>query len=225
MPTTIVTIPVIVSAFTFRAILFLWWGISLYLRQQSKSRALKEKIHWGAEGSGVVAGGPTSLTDKDGESQPVLRYISRLGKLMVSEESDDYSRMRISFLRAGFQRSNAAAIFWGIKCLLAICLSVVFILCRVTVFSIFNPVLSLALCLLSAMIGFYLPDLFLTIRVRRRRDRIAKGLPDALDLLVVCVESGMGLDAAINRVSEELRISNRDFSDELKLYNLELRAG
>ena len=226
MPTTIVSIPVIVSAFTFLAILFLWWGVSLYLRQQSKSRALKEKVHWGAEGTGgVVVGGPTSLTSTDVESQRVLSFISRLGKLMVSEQSDDYSRMRINFLRAGFHRSNAVAIFWGCKCLLAICLSVTFILCRVTVFSIFNPALSLAFCLLCAMIGFYLPDLFLNIRIRRRRDRIAKGLPDALDLLVVCVESGMGLDAAIARVAKELQLSNKDFSEELKLYNLELRAG
>ena len=73
--------------------------------------------------------------------------------------------------------------------------------------------------------GFYLPDFFLSIRIGRRKDKIAKGLPDALDLLVVCVEAGMGLDAAINRVAEELRLSNRHFSDELKLYNLELRAG
>jgi tight adherence protein C len=75
------------------------------------------------------------------------------------------------------------------------------------------------------MIGFYLPDIYLTIRIRKRRDKIAKGLPDALDLLVVCVESGMGLDAAVSRVAEELKLSNKDLSDELKLYNLELRAG
>ena len=226
MPTTIVNIPVIVSGFTFLAILCLWWGVSLYLRQQSKSRAFKEKVHWGSEGAGgVVAGGPASLTNKDAAAQPILGYISRLGKLVASEQSTDYSRMKINFLRAGFHQLNAVFIFWGIKCLLAISLAVGFILFRVTVFNILNPTLSMALCLLSAMVGFYLPDLILTIRIARRKDRISKGLPDALDLLVVCVESGMGLDAAVNRVSEELRLSNKDFSDELKLYNLELRAG
>lgn len=226
MPTTIVNIPVIVSGFTFLAILCLWWGVSLYLRQQSKSRAFKEKVHWGSEGAGgVVAGGPSSLTNKDAASQPILGYISRLGKLVASEQSTDYSRMKINFLRAGFHQLNTVFIFWGIKCLLAISLAVAFILFRVTVFNILNPTLSMALCLLSAMVGFYLPDLILSIRIARRKDRIAKGLPDALDLLVVCIESGMGLDSAINRVSEELRLSNRDFSDELKLYNLELRAG
>jgi tight adherence protein C len=216
--------------------------VSLYLRQQSKGRALKEKVRWGNEGAGgVLVGGPASLTNKDAAAGSVLRYISRLGKLVASEESTDYTRMKINFLRAGFPQINAVAIFWGIKCLLAICLSVGFILFRVTVFNILNPTMSMAICLLSAMVGFYLPDVCLTIRIARRKDRIAKGLPDALDLLVVCIESGMGLDAAINRVSEELtgmgldaainrvseelRLSNRDFSDELKLYNLELRAG
>jgi len=226
MPTTTVYIPVIVSVCSFLVILFLWWGVSLYLRQQSKGRALKEKVRWGNEGAGgVLVGGPASLTNKDAAAGSVLRYISRLGKLVASEESTDYSRMKINFLRAGFHQLNAVAIFWGIKCLLAICLSVGFILFRVTVFNILNPTMSMAICLLSAMVGFYLPDFCLTIRIARRKDRIAKGLPDALDLLVVCIEAGMGLDAAINRVSEELRLSNRDFSDELKLYNLELRAG
>jgi len=226
MPTTIVYIPVIVSAFTFLFILFLWWGVSLYLRQQAKSRELKQKVHWGSEGTGgVIAGGTASLTNQGGETTPLLGYISQLGKLMTSEKSADYSRMRINFFRAGFHNSNAITIFWGIKCLLAICLATAFILCRLTVFNIINPSLTLVLCLMSAMLGFYLPDLFLSIRIARRKDKMAKGLPDALDLLVVCIEAGMGLDAAINRVAEELRLTNRHLSDELKLYNLELRAG
>ena len=84
MPTTIVNIPVIVSAFTFLTILFLWWGVSLYLRQQAKSRALKEKVHWGSEGTGgTLAGGPASLTNGGAATTPLLGYISRLGKLVT----------------------------------------------------------------------------------------------------------------------------------------------
>ena len=59
----------------------------------------------------------------------------------------------------------------------------------------------------------------------RRKDMIVKGFPDALDLLVVCVEAGMGLDAAINRVAEEIRLSSPVLSDEFRILNLELRAG
>ena len=74
-------------------------------------------------------------------------------------------------------------------------------------------------------IGFYLPDIWLRIKTARRRERIAKGIPDALDLLVVCVEASMGLNAAINRVGEEIKFTHREVSDEFKLLNLELRTG
>jgi tight adherence protein C len=76
-----------------------------------------------------------------------------------------------------------------------------------------------------AVFGFYLPDIWLKIRTANRKDKITRGFPDALDLLVVCVEAGMGLDAAINRVAEEISLSNKILSDELKVLNLELRAG
>ena len=76
-----------------------------------------------------------------------------------------------------------------------------------------------------ALLGFYLPDIYLKLKIRRRKDKIVKGFPDALDLLVVCVEAGMGLDAAINRVAEEIRLSSQVISDEFKILNLELRAG
>jgi tight adherence protein C len=76
-----------------------------------------------------------------------------------------------------------------------------------------------------AFFGYYLPDIWLRIRTARRRKKIFNGLPDTLDLLVVCVEAGMGLDAAISRVGEEIRFTDRELSDELRLLNLELRAG
>jgi tight adherence protein C len=76
-----------------------------------------------------------------------------------------------------------------------------------------------------ALMGLFLPDIWLRIRIAKRRERIFKGFPDALDLLVVCVEAGMGIDSAINRVAEEMKISNKTLSDELKLLNLEIRAG
>jgi tight adherence protein C len=88
-----------------------------------------------------------------------------------------------------------------------------------------DPTMSLASCLLLAILGFYAPDIWLRVRTARRKDKILKGIPDALDILVVCVEAGMGLDAAIKRVADEIRLTNKPLSDELKLFNLELLAG
>ena len=81
------------------------------------------------------------------------------------------------------------------------------------------------ICMFLAVGGFYLPEIWLRRRIANRRERIFLGLPDLLDLLVICVEAGMGLDAAFSRVAEEMRLSNRVLSDEFRLLNLELRAG
>jgi tight adherence protein C len=78
---------------------------------------------------------------------------------------------------------------------------------------------------LSALLGFYLPDIWLRQKTDKRKEKILNALPDALDLLVVCVESGMGLDSAIYRVAQEMRLNSPELSDELQLMNLELRAG
>jgi len=79
--------------------------------------------------------------------------------------------------------------------------------------------------LVGAATGFMLPDLWLTYAISQRRDRIRLSLPDALDLLVICMEAGLGLDQALVRVGQELRITHPDLSDEFLLVNLEQRAG
>jgi tight adherence protein C len=75
------------------------------------------------------------------------------------------------------------------------------------------------------VIGFYVPNVWLRFRTAKRKEKLMEGFPDALDLLVVCVEAGMGLDAAIRRVGEEIKLSNEILSDELNQLYLELRAG
>jgi tight adherence protein C len=75
------------------------------------------------------------------------------------------------------------------------------------------------------LLGMALPDFWLRIKTSGRKERIEKAFPDALDLLVVCVEAGMGLDASFNRIGKELELTHPDLSAEFKLMNLELRAG
>ena len=85
-----------------------------------------------------------------------------------------------------------------------------------------NPIVFL---LMAAIAGYLLPELWLGWRVRARQHRLRKGLPDALDLLVICIEAGLGLDQALLRVSQELQITHRELSQELQLVNLEMRVG
>jgi tight adherence protein C len=85
-----------------------------------------------------------------------------------------------------------------------------------------NPFLVFAVALLA---GYLLPDMWLVWRVSSRQHRLRKGLPDSLDLLVICVEAGLGLDQALLRVAEELRITHPELCEELQLVNLEMRVG
>jgi tight adherence protein C len=79
--------------------------------------------------------------------------------------------------------------------------------------------------LIMAAVGFLGPDFWLTGAVTRRRERIRLALPDALDLLVICMEAGLGMDQALIRIGEELHIAHKDLSDELLFIRLEQRAG
>ena len=149
----------------------------------------------------------------------VERVLSDVGKLVPTSTSKGLSRTHRMMIRAGYRRPEVVYAMQGIKVLLPIGL-----LCLVyfTGFFRLNP----ALILLSAPVaGFMLPELWLSMKVRRRQRRIIIGLPDALDLMVVCVEAGLGLDQAIQRIAQELRISHPDLSEELRLVNLEMRVG
>lgn len=80
-------------------------------------------------------------------------------------------------------------------------------------------------CLALAGVGYLLPDIWLTRAVKKRKHRIQKGIPDAIDLLVICVEAGLGLDQAMLRVGQELAVSYPELNEEFTQINLEQKAG
>jgi tight adherence protein C len=119
---------------------------------------------------------------------------------------------------AGFRNNEAIVIFFGIRVGVAVALFALFAL----------PVIvrpSLLLALGGAGLGFMLPNIVLGRIAKRRQRRIQLSLPDMLDLLVVSVEAGLGLDQAMLRVGQEIAFAHKDLSDELRLINLELQAG
>ena len=116
-------------------------------------------------------------------------------------------------------------LFFGMKVFLAILLVVIFFIIKISMLKIMTSLNFMLLSVTLALIGFYLPNLWLRLKIARRKEKIIKSFPDALDLMVVCVEAGVGLDAAIYRVGEEMKLSNKVLSEEFKLLSLELRAG
>ena len=141
------------------------------------------------------------------------------------EESIDYSAVRLKFLRAGLRAQNSATAFWGSKIYMGLFFLIGFVLSHIFIFKALDNTVFVGLAVLLGISGFYLPDIWLYFKSNARRDKIVEGLPDALDLLGLCIEAGMGWDSAVNRVARELSTVNRVLSEELNLMNLELRAG
>lgn len=154
-----------------------------------------------------------------------FRFLQRMGKKVSPEGSDQYSLTRKRFLKAGLRWEGAPSVFWGIKILLPVIMVAVFIVLQMNITGPLPSHMAILVFILLAAGGFYAPDFWLQFKTATRRDELFRGLPDALDLMVVCVEAGMGLDATINRVGDEMALSNKVISDEFKLINLELRAG
>lgn len=147
-----------------------------------------------------------------------LDTLASIGRLLPVD-SGPGSRAQVLMLRAGYRSANAVLAMWGVGVLLPIALVA---LVYTTGIYRSNPIVYF---LAAAVGGYLLPELWLVWRVSVRQHRLRRGLPDGLDLLVICVEAGLGLDQALMRVAQELRISHRELSDELQLVNTEMRVG
>jgi len=150
--------------------------------------------------------------------------VSPLAKYVVPKASAERASTQANLVQAGFRSPQALRNFYGLKAILAIAFPAVLLLV-----ARWLPELStnaiIFMGVLGAFIGVRLPDRVLEHLRQRRIKRLRNGLPDALDLLVVCVESGLGLAPAIERVAKELEFSHTDLAQELSLVNAEMRAG
>jgi len=147
----------------------------------------------------------------------MMDALKRMGRAAPKSPSE-MGKLQRRLVSAGFRANEALIVFLGIRVAVA---AMLFGLLATPL--IFRPNLPLALG--GAALGYLLPNIVLARLEKRRQHRIRLSLPDALDLLVVSVEAGLGLDLAIQRVGEELAFAHRELCDELRLINFELRAG
>lgn len=155
----------------------------------------------------------------------VIKLSGVFAKLSIPEEGWEQSPLRIRFMNAGYRNENAPILYFSAKTLLAIVPPILlFIVLRLSASSLTTPPM-LALLLIVAAMGYYLPNAILARLVFYRQRSIFENFPDAADLMLVCVESGMALDAALNKVAEEMRLKSEALAEELQLVNLEMRAG
>jgi len=151
------------------------------------------------------------------------RAAAWFGDAVKPKEAVELSKARATLVQAGYRQPSAVEIYWGLKAgagLIGLVLGVL-----VAMSGRVSGQYKMIVVVLLVAIGFYLPGFILNSRVKARQKAITRSLPDALDMLVVCVEAGMGLDAAIYRVCLELTQKDPILSSELRLLTLELRAG
>jgi tight adherence protein C len=147
----------------------------------------------------------------------VVEVLKRVGTV-APRSASEMGKLQQRLVSAGYRSNEAIAVFFGIR---AACALLVFAVLVSPIFARANLPVALAGCAL----GYLLPSMALARMAKKRQHRIRLGLPDALDLLVVSVEAGLGLDQAIQRVGQELEFAHPDLAQELGLINLELRAG
>ena len=143
-----------------------------------------------------------------------------LAKLSLPEDGWEVSPIRIRFINAGWRKSTAPALFYAAKTGLALLLPLLaYLLLRHGDHELFLWLV------LAAALGYYLPDFWLKHCLKERQREIFETFPDALDLMTVCVEAGLAMDAALARVAQEIGMKSEILAEELQLVTLELRAG
>ena len=171
---------------------------------------------------GPVAGDP--LLGDVGEDAPglLVSLIRQIGeKVPISPQ--DAGDAKHELVAAGIRWDGAVGVLYGVRILLFAALVILAFILRTEITS--NPVLRVVLVIAAGLAGFFGPFLYLERLVDKRREELRYSLPDALDLMVVSVEAGLGLDQAIQYVARELAVTHKDLSEEFGLLHLEMRAG
>lgn len=218
-------VPFLAASLVFVVICLLSMGILVYFKELAERRKLVEKLKTASEEDALYLDDSGSASLSNARSGPVLRFLNAIGMKFKTRDSKDAAATKLKFQRAGMRGANVATIFWGTKVLLAVAFPMAFMVLVTTFFRALQYQHMVLTAVFFVLLGLALPDIWLRIKTSRRKERIEKAFPDALDLLVVCVEAGMGLDAAFNRVGKELGLTHAELSEEFKLMNLELRAG
>ena len=196
-------------------------GIYSFLNSRRALQAVRRKVEgrWEGAGAAETPGSAASVTEG------LFQSLTFLGRWAKPRREEEISRTRKRLLQAGYRATDALMIFLGFKILLMAVLPALYVFLRPPGLSTLPALHTMFFLILAALIGFYVPDLWLRLRTRRRTRQIFEGFPDALDLMVVCVEAGLGLDAAIRRVGQEMKLAHKALHEELALVDFGLRAG
>lgn len=170
-------------------------------------------------------GGKNASAGREKAKKNFTQFLKKLAPTSNKSDKDDWekNKLRKDLLAAGFRSNEALSVFIGIKILMALALPVLAL--TATLSANAKPILTLMATFGGAVIGFIGPSLILEKIGAKRGKKVIRELPSVLDLLVIAVEAGLGLDAAIKRVTAELKNSAPLLCEELTILSMELKLG
>ncbi len=163
--------------------------------------------------------------DTRGWTERMARVVRPLAKLSVPEEGWEKSALRTRFMCAGWRNPAAPALYFATKSMLALGAPAI---TGLVLFFLPGPIEStkvIMLLLVTGACGYYLPNVVMRQIVARRKREIFESIPDALDLLTVCVEAGLSLERGLVKVAAEIHIKSVTLAHELQIVLMEMRAG
>jgi tight adherence protein C len=171
----------------------------------------------------------TAVTTQRAKPRGIKGTIQQTGASLTSvveqfervlpKSKEEVSVVQQRLIRAGYRNDSTLKFFYGAKLVTPLVLCTLLLVTGIGHYSPFF------FYLVALGVGFMIPDFWLTNRIKKRQARITRGLPDVLDLLVICVEAGLSLDQGLARTAEELTTTRPDLSDELSVVALEQAAG
>lgn len=191
----------------------------LYVFSPNRMRGRMEQLAGQAGGLTAEPGPQQAWVDK------LAQWAQPVSRLSLPKEGWEHSQLRVRFMNAGWRNASAAPVYFAAKTILAIVLPMIGLVATSGHPGLQEQSVMFSLLAVLGAIGYYLPNVVLARKVAQRQRTVFEEFPDVIDLLTVCVEAGLGLDAALMRVADELALRCPVLADELQLMLLELRSG
>ncbi len=211
-------VPFLGALFTFLAVVLATSAAFLYVNSREAVQTWRRR----ADGTPSEETGDSVSGQLMAQLHAVLEWFARMNQPANIEEARATRRKLIT---AGYRSGKASVFFIGSKLFLAVLMTAVMALipAKALGFPTFSNLVFYYV--MAAACGYYAPVLWLRRAIAQRKDALQRAIPDALDLMVVCVEAGLGLDQAIARVGEEVKRTHPALNEELHLLSMELRTG
>jgi tight adherence protein C len=158
-------------------------------------------------------------------NQLIQQFLGKFIFFSIPSQENQLSNIRIRLLNAGYRGETPLIFYYGVKSIFAFMLPAIYIIYAALNYRNASLNQSAGIAVMLCASGYYLPNFFLKYKIEKRRKALFESFPDALDLIRICVASGLGIEAAVARVGSELHIISTDLSEEFDILAMELRAG